>query len=208
MKKLFDLDNPFFQYMIKLFQVGLLNLLWLLTSIPIITIGASTTAFYTVSLKLVRERSGYDMKSYFQAFAANFKKSTAAWLIAIPFLVIGFLDLNYFFALDTTQGYMLFGASVLILAIILMVFVCIFPVLAQFENNLRTALSVTFYIIGRHWYLILLTVILTGATIMELAYFFMFGPLLFFSTAVNTLLNAYIFKWIFNHYIEEEKVEE
>ena len=48
----------------------------LVCSLPIITIGASTTALYTVMLKLVKNEEGYIFKGFLHAFKLNFKQST------------------------------------------------------------------------------------------------------------------------------------
>jgi len=54
-----------------------LNLLWCICSIPIFTIGASTTAVYYVTLKLVRDEEDGTFRSFFKSFKENFKQATA-----------------------------------------------------------------------------------------------------------------------------------
>ncbi|MFQ9510793.1 MAG: DUF624 domain-containing protein, partial [Lachnospiraceae bacterium] len=56
---LFNLDNPVWRFIGKLVDVALLNLLWIICCIPIVTIGPATTAMYYVTLKLVRDEEGY-----------------------------------------------------------------------------------------------------------------------------------------------------
>ena len=46
----FNYDNPVWRFIGKFFDVMVLNLLWVICSIPIFTIGASTTAVYYVTL--------------------------------------------------------------------------------------------------------------------------------------------------------------
>ena len=79
-------DNPIISGMSRIFDMMCLNVLWLVCSLPIFTIGASTTAMYTVMLKVVKNEEGYIVKGFFKAFKENFKKSTIIWLIL---LVIG-----------------------------------------------------------------------------------------------------------------------
>ena len=52
--KFLSYDSPFGQLMMKLCYSCCLNILWFLCCIPIVTIGASTTALYYTSLKIVR----------------------------------------------------------------------------------------------------------------------------------------------------------
>ena len=69
-------DNPVISGMSRIFDMMCLNVLWLVCSLPIFTIGASTTAMYTVMLKVVKNEEGYIVKGFFKAFKENFKKST------------------------------------------------------------------------------------------------------------------------------------
>ena len=80
---LFNYDNPVWRYIGKFGDLILLNVLWIVCSIPIFTIGASTTAVYYVTLKLVRDEDGYTFRSYFRSFKENFKQATAIWLLLL-----------------------------------------------------------------------------------------------------------------------------
>ena len=80
---IFSIENPVWQFINKLLHVLLLNLLWVVCSIPIITMGASTTAVYYVTLKLVRDEEGYTIKSFFDSFKTNFKQATLIWIILL-----------------------------------------------------------------------------------------------------------------------------
>ena len=50
-KDLFQPDNLFSEVMTKIFDILLLNMLWLICSLPVVTFGASTTALYYVMMK-------------------------------------------------------------------------------------------------------------------------------------------------------------
>ena len=75
MGHILDYDGKFINFLNKATDTLIATLLWLVCSIPIITIGASTTAFYSVMLKLVKDEESYITKSFFKAFKENF------WLI-------------------------------------------------------------------------------------------------------------------------------
>ena len=93
---LFNYDNPVWRFIGKLWDVLVVNILWIICSIPVVTAGASTTAMYYVTLKLARDEDGYTIRSFFKSFKENFKQATAIWLI---FLLTGMLlafDLYYF----------------------------------------------------------------------------------------------------------------
>ena len=84
--KFLNIDSPFMQFMNKVADLMILNLLTIVCMIPIITTGAALTAMHYQVLKIVRDEECYIVKGYFKAFRENFKQSTAIWLIM---LVIG-----------------------------------------------------------------------------------------------------------------------
>ena len=83
MHTLFNPENKFWNFMGKITDVSCMSLLWLLTSLPVFTIGASTAAFYSFTLDAVGDNEGRVIGSYFSAFKANFKKATLLWLLQL-----------------------------------------------------------------------------------------------------------------------------
>ena len=148
MRDLLNPDRPLLSFLTKMTYSAYLNILWLICSLPIVTIGASTTALYYVTLKMAEDRDEGLTGMFFRAFRQNFIPATKIWLIL--------LAVGGFFAVD---GYVLSQiwstnilwtllAAVLIAAAIAyaMVLLYAFPLLARFENTtfgiLKTALLV------------------------------------------------------------------
>ena len=71
MNRLFNIDNPIMQFISKIFDLVLLNLLFILFSIPVITAGASLSALYYVSLKILRGEDPYIWQNFFQSFPSE-----------------------------------------------------------------------------------------------------------------------------------------
>ena len=80
---LFNYDNPVWRFIGKLGDLILLNILWIVCSIPIVTAGAATTAVYYVTLKLVRDENDGTIKNFFHSFKENFVQSTIIWVILL-----------------------------------------------------------------------------------------------------------------------------
>ncbi len=80
-----SLDSPVGKFIARLFDLAILNILFLVTSIPIITIGSSITALYQVMLRVVKDEEGNIAKDYWNAWKENFKK---AFLCFLPMLLI------------------------------------------------------------------------------------------------------------------------
>ena len=79
----FSYESKFSQMMIKLSYSCWLNLLWLICSIPVFTLGAATTALYDVSLKIVRDEETSITRQFFRSFCRNFRQATVLWLILL-----------------------------------------------------------------------------------------------------------------------------
>jgi len=68
------------RFITKIGQIWLLNILWLVTSLGLITIGASTTALIYSMMKLHADE-GYPVSNFFKSFKENFGQATVIWLI-------------------------------------------------------------------------------------------------------------------------------
>ena len=138
MNHLFNLDGPVLQFINKIVYSVYLNILWFICSIPIVTIGASTTALFYVTLKISKNEEGSITKAFFHSFKENLRQGTVIWLILLAFGIILGIDgyvlyhmrfENVFWTLCTA----VFCVAATAYAIILMY---IFPLLARFDNTI------------------------------------------------------------------------
>lgn len=88
-----NIDNPFFSVMGHLADLVILNLLFILTSLPLVTIGASRTALYQVLGKIKDGTEGSVYRTYFGIFAAEFRRTWKSWLVLFGCGVLLFADL-------------------------------------------------------------------------------------------------------------------
>lgn len=77
---LFSYDSAFSRFLYFVADVVTLHILWILYSLPLITIGASTTALYYSCMKRIRTGEGYVSQNFRKAFRQNFRQSTILWL--------------------------------------------------------------------------------------------------------------------------------
>ncbi len=113
-----------------------LNVLWIVCSIPIFTIGASTTALYSVMMKLIKKEEGKIVQSFFTAFKSNFRQATKEWLITMAILIAIAGELYFSWVCETES----FSTFYMILGVVELVLVCVtlpyvFPLTAKFENT-------------------------------------------------------------------------
>lgn len=210
---LFNYDNPVWRFIGKFFDVMVLNILWVICSIPIVTMGASTTAVYYVTLKLVRDEEGSTIKSFFKSFRENFKQATVIWLILLAAgLVIGF-DL-YFFLMLQTESSVFRTVMLAVFVGFAIVYLCIslfvFPLQARFYNPVKRTLFNAFFMSIRHFFMTLgMMAIDIGIVALALFVMPMLQALLFlFGFPLIAYLNSFVLAGVFDKYIPREEPEE
>lgn len=133
----FSTDNPFFDFMGNIGDLIILNILFVLTSLPLITIGASLTAVNQVVLRIQRGESNYVAREYIKAFKEEWKQSTVLWII---FLLTGALllfDVVYVRSLGRGMAVAIGG----VIAVWSFVFSYAFPLQARFQNTIKNTLK-------------------------------------------------------------------
>jgi len=133
MGKFFNLDSPLMRFMTKLADLMILNLLFLITCIPVITIGAAWTSLYYVTLKMVKDEESGIIRSYFRSFKQNFRQATILWLGILVIAAVLVLDLVILARIDSPVAAAM-NMGIGILAILgFLVLQYLFPLLAKFD---------------------------------------------------------------------------
>lgn len=115
------------------------GLLWLLCSLPLVTIGAASTALYYSVVKCIRHERGRLVKSFFAAFRRDFKTATLLWLI---FLAAGLVFGADVYAFEKMSAGGLFGMIGKILLLALLAFYpWVFAFLSRFSNTVSGTLK-------------------------------------------------------------------
>lgn len=133
--KFFSVDSPLYRFMFKALDVLKLNFMWLLFSLPIITIGASTVAAMSVALKMTDDEEGYIGRSFVKAFKENWKQGTLLWIITVIAVYAIYLDFQLFEAVEGNPIVFLIVGMVSI-AIVIVALIYSYPLLARYENTL------------------------------------------------------------------------
>lgn len=134
---LFNMENPVWQTMGRVADIMILSLLWMFCSIPIVTMGASTTALYYVTLKIAEKREGYVVRGFFKSFKENFLQATGIWLLMLVGFVIVIFDIRFFGMQEGTAATIAQGIFFAMLIFLLIINLYIYPVLARFVNTIR-----------------------------------------------------------------------
>lgn len=141
MNLLFKYDSPIMQFISRFSSLVVLNMLFLFTSIPIFTTGASLSALYDVVFRLDTGGEGKIAAAYFRAFRVNFRQSTPVWLVFLMLIGSSCANAVIFSGKGTTMGTVLSVFSIIILVNSLLIFGYVFPLISQFDNTSRNTLK-------------------------------------------------------------------
>lgn len=205
---IFKPDNSVYNFGNKLLYVIIVNFLFIITSIPIITIGASSTAMYNVMIKVSEDRGISILKEYFNVF---FKKFVVSTLVEIVLIIVGFIlyiDIAYFAVLGTIMGNIAVGITIVLTVAYFAFAFLVFAVIAKYDKSFKEVIKTSVYILGRFtgWCIIatVITIVLVGGffytTIIGIPMFFYLIIMIF---ALNTLILSYIFDRIMTLYVKE-----
>ena len=136
MSNLFSENSPIVIFLNRFFDLLILNWIFIFTCLPIITIGPSLTALYTVALKMADGDNPYIIKTYFRSFTENLKGSLLLWLPLLFGLFFFGTDLYIVHTqLDESLLFLQFPIIIFLFCIISII-IYVFPVFAIFDNTL------------------------------------------------------------------------
>ncbi|RCW62483.1 YesL family protein [Halanaerobium sp. ST460_2HS_T2] len=150
--KYLSYDGVFFNIFKMIYKLLLLNIIWLFFSIPLITIGASTTALFYLSGKIVRkENINSIFSSFWKSFKLNFKNSTIIWIILLTvsyFIFVNMININLMPGLIAKYIYII---QLIALFEIFITTMYIFPLLSRYHVTIINAFKASFFIANRHF---------------------------------------------------------
>lgn len=203
MDRIFNPDNGVFRALGKLIDCLWLSIIFILTCIPIFTIGAAMSSLYYTVQKVIRHDRGYIASEYFASFKNNFKQSTIIWLILLVSNLILFADIKILQELNRQGNEMgkayIFFQVLMVLEIVWGLY--IFPYMARFENKTKNILKNAAIMAVLHLPKTLLLVLLT--VVFGLICFII--PIaIFLVPALHSWLGNLILESIFRKYMSDE----
>lgn len=197
MKRLFMIDSPVNNFLSTIVDTFMLNTLFILFSLPLVTIGAAATALHSVNNKIICGKKPYIIQTFVKSFRKNFKVSTLIWLLMIIWIII--LVLNYQI-LRYSSGLLYFlSLSALFIFFILTILVAsiIFVYIGKFDNTLKGYVfsSVQLLLINPHYMVTLvglsvvpwIIIFSTTQTLLTGIYFLTFGGFSLLSLLKNKI---------------------
>lgn len=188
MNKLFDINNPFFKFMSKFFDLMVLSLIFTVCCIPIVTIGPAITALYYSTVKNVRRDRSYAYKEFFHSFKRDFRQSIISWLIILGVTIVILLDIRILnVSQDKTIGPF---RIVYLVAIALIAFITmyVFPLISRFTLSMKDLFKLAFFLSLKYFPETILSLVILAAGFVAL-YVSYFVFLFFVPGAVAILIS-------------------
>lgn len=138
MKNLFHPENPVMQFLSRVGDLIIVNALFLLCCLPVVTAGAAQAALHRVTQSMVMEEDGGVVKPFFRAFRDNFKQATLGWLVVVLFLAG--LVADWMLALSYLTGGALSvarGVCLVVATFVVALGDYYFLLIARYENTIR-----------------------------------------------------------------------
>ena len=202
MSRIFGVEGPVWNFLGKMTDIMILSLLFIVTSLPVITIGASLTALYAMMFRLSNNTEGRILKGYFKEFTAAFPRVTPLYLLMLltAFLLAGDVYITMF--TDMPGGRLLMPVA-LVLAVMYVFFLhYFFPLFSKCDVPMKKVLLFSVMMPVRE---ILRTLFMVFITAVMLAVgIFVCAPYLLLVPGVTAFSHAVLFRDIFKKYDMQE----
>ncbi|HKL79134.1 MAG TPA: DUF624 domain-containing protein [Mobilitalea sp.] len=204
MSNFFNMDNPFFSTLSKIFDLLFISIVWTFLCIPIITIGPANTALYYTVVKVIRKERGYLIREFFKSFRTNFKRAAIVGVVLTLIGAILVFDLLYSLQIANEgggKGSILLGVFIAISFIVIGFSIYVFPILSRFEMTVKQLFKAAIFMSMRH---LLSTLAMVVVTVSFVAVMYLFAPVLIFIVpGLTALINSYLMERIFKKYMPQ-----
>ncbi|MEH7480967.1 YesL family protein [Neobacillus drentensis] len=202
MEKIFGIEGRIFSTLAKIFDLLMLNIVFLIGCLPIVTIGASMTALYSVTLKMVRDEECYVVKDFWSSFKKNLKQSSIFWLAAL-FGLTSFIFLAQ--AIVHTNNTVVLFPLLFLVTVSVLTFMYVFPLIAKFENSsvniLKNAFFMCLHSTAYSIILFIITIFFVG--LIPIYFPKLLFIWLFLGFSGSAFVKSFLFEKIFNTYVKK-----
>ena len=211
--RIFGYNSPLMTFLSRLGDLMLLNILWLVCCLPIVTAGAATTAFYRCAMDLDEPVHKPILRRFFETFRTGFGKSTVLFVVWAVLIALVLLNCWFYAVMfQNTEGWM--GLLSLLPAfVLLLVSSYLFPIHAFFENSVGGILKNAFRLTLAHLPVTVVIAFLGCVPALLLYYvtdifLYLLAVWTLFGFALIAYLQAHFLKKIFRLYLPETEAEE
>jgi len=206
MKGLFNIDNPVMRFITKVGYLWWLDILFVVTSLPVFTIGVSITALNYACMKLLDDE-GSITANYFKSWKENFKQGTGLGLMYLAFAALIAIALVFYNKMDQSE-LKLMWACVIAIGILYLISLCwVFAVQSKFVHPVMDTIHYSFVIAFQNLpetFLILVTIIAVIFLNVTQPFIVLFITLNF-GIGWCFYLFAYFYRHVFDRYLNKDE---
>ena len=211
MGNFFDPEGGVMKVLSRIADLAVLNILWMICCIPVVTAGAATTALFDMCLKMVKNRESYIVRGYMKSLKNNFKKATIIWMAVFVILLVLGMDFRIMCYWENNLRYPMLVMVLLALLLVVFVLVYVFALIAKFENTVLEYVRNAFFMSLKHFPATLVLVVILGIQIYACLFVLtndQYLPVLvLFGGSAFAYLMAYVHQKVFKNYTNEEEEE-
>ncbi|MEL7736619.1 YesL family protein [Streptococcus anginosus] len=204
-RSIFDTDNFFMKICEKILDLVTVNLIFLLSCLPIVTIGIAKVSLYQTLFAIKGARRVKVTATYVQAFRKNWKVGLKLSLLELLIVGISLFDLLLFWRQETMPFQMLKATCIGVIIFASLLFLCVYPLAAKFEMTVKDLLQTGLIMVSLHFLWFFLMIALLAVIVFLLSssgFVLLLGFTLFVLVgfAALGLLQLPIMETIFNKY--------
>ena len=213
MKGLLNPDSPLNQFLVRIADLCIINILTLILCIPVVTAGAAITAAHKTTPDMIHDDVSGVFMPYFKSFTTNFKQSTVVWLLEIFFIavMVGYFWLIYIYVAGTfrTLAFIVLAVAAFVLFALASF---MYPMIARYENTLKqhllNSIQLVLFNLPRTFMTVLADLAPLVLAFFFLRFFLQIGALiLLFGIAFMILIHNSLLKPIFDR-LENKKAKD
>ena len=213
MGSLFSPDSGFARAVSRVCDLMVLNVLFLICCIPVVTAGGASAALYTVTLGMAEERDGAVVRTFFRALKGSFFRGLAFELIFAAAAALILLGLSEVSAEPETFSWVFNAVYLLAGAVLLLVMSWTWPLEAQFENPVGRTLKNALFLGLAHPLVSLAVIFLNlipAALALFATYWFLAGSFVWclFGFSGIAAICSLLFSKVLRPYLKEKKEQQ
>ena len=161
-KAAFDTDNFLMRFSEKVLDIVTVNLLFVVSCLPIVTIGVAKISLYQTIFEVKRSRRIPVFKIYIRAFKQNLKLGFQLGLLELGIFLISVLDLSLFWSQTGVAFQLIKAISLGILIFLTLVMLASYPIAARYELTWKEVLQKGLLLVSFNfvWFFLMLAIIL------------------------------------------------
>lgn len=207
-KAAFDTDNFLMRFSEKVLDIVTANLLFVVSCLPIVTIGVAKISLYQTIFEIKGSRRVPVFKTYIRAFKQNMRVGFQLGLLELGICLISFLDLSLFWGQAGLAFQVLKAICLGILIFLTLVMLAAYPIAARYDLTWKEVLQKGLILVSLNfvWFLLMIALLFLIVMVLYLSAFTLLlggSAFILFGFGLLVFLQAGLMEKIFAKYQSE-----